>query len=444
MSVTVADAAGFAPGQLVLLDEDDYHTASWLPLPLRLGSPGTASFIWGTDRVVFQKHNPPEPTDDGFPESLTYFSRAGRPLNEIKEIVSVSGTTITFSTPVHTDYLRSRRAELTRFVRPHVRDAGVEDLAVLGGADGNIRFEAAAYSWVKNVETWLWLGNGISANDSFRVEIRDSYVHDTAWPQPGGGGYGLSLAFGSSEVLIENNAVLNVNKVMVVRSCGAGSVVGYNYMDNGFILYTTDWVEVGLNASHQVGSHHVLFEGNESWNYDSDNTHGNAFAITVFRNYLRGVRQSFPGMGNARTAGLMFGSWYHSFIGNVLGEPGKMNEWSYEDPADGTYWDGSSVWAPGAFVWKLGYDPIHWDQLADPKVRQTAFRNGNFDYKTNQIQWGRRSRKLQASLYLQSKPAFFGHNPWPWVDPVSGSKLGVLPAKLRVTDATPLNYPPLQ
>ena len=76
----------------------------------------------------------------------------------------------------------------------------------------------------------------------------------------------------------------------VVGSSGAGSVVGYNYMDNGYIFTTPDWVEVGLNGSHMVGGHHVLFEGNESFNYDSDNTHGNAIAMTVFRNHLTGRR----------------------------------------------------------------------------------------------------------------------------------------------------------
>ena len=92
----------------------------------------------------------------------------------------------------------------------------------------------------------------------------------------------------SSEVLIENNIVSTMNKVMVVKSSGAGSVVGYNYMDNVFIGNQPEWVEVGINGSHMVGGHHVLFEGNQSNNYDSDDTHGNAFAMTIFRNHLVG------------------------------------------------------------------------------------------------------------------------------------------------------------
>ena len=49
---------------------------------------------------------------------------------------------------------------------------------------------------------------------------------------------------------------------------------------------TPSWIEVGLNASHMVGPHHVLFEGNYGFNWDSDKTHGNAIYHTIFRNHL--------------------------------------------------------------------------------------------------------------------------------------------------------------
>lgn len=434
-TVTVKDAAaaGFAPGQFVLLDEDDYSTAAWTAVPPRKHS-NTNSTIWATDRIVFQRHNPSEQyVDDPFPDSLTWFSRAGRPLNELKEIVSVDGDTVTFSTPVHANYPQNRQPQLTRYTNEHVhiRDAGIESLAVSGGGDGNIRIEAAAYSWVKDVDDSMWLGEGIGVQHSFRVEIRDSSIHDGAWPQPGGAGYGISLAWGSSEVLIENNAVVNVNKVIVVRSCGAGSVLGYNYMDNGYIYTIPDWVEVGLNGSHMVGGHHLLFEGNESFNYDSDNTHGNAIAMTVFRNHLTGRRLSFSGMSNARGGGLMMGSWWHSFIGNVIGEAGRMDGWVYEDPGDGSQGNSTSEWGSAPAIWRFGYDPTHWEQAADPKVKSTALRDGNFDFLTNTVRWDREAQELPPSLYLRAKPAFFGDSPWPWVDPTGATKLGSLPARMR-------------
>ena len=44
---------------------------------------------------------------------------------------------------------------------------------------------------------------------------------------------------------------------------------------------------------------------------------------------------------------------------------------------------------------------------------------------------------LPDSLYLSSKPAFFGANPWPWVDPVGTTKLFTLPAKARWDSGKP-------
>jgi hypothetical protein len=423
-SVTVGSGGGFAAGQFVLLDEDEYNTGAWRGLPNRKGSPTTVT-IWASDRAVWQRHNPGAPEDDPFPAANGWFSRAGRPINEIKEVASVSGNVITFTTPLHISYRVSHAAQLTRYTGPnvHVRNAGVEDLTVHGGGNGNVRFECAAYCWMRNVEDTLWLGEGVAIDNSFRIEVRRSYIHDTAWPNPGGGGYAISFANGSSEALIEDNIVLQANKVMVARSSGAGSVVGYNYMDDGHIGYDPNWVEVGINGSHMVGSHHMLFEGNESFNYDSDNTHGNAIYHTVFRNHLSGYRRDYPGMGNARAGGLMYGSWWHSFVGNVMGTQGRTSGWAYEDP--GTPWGSSS------YIWRLGYDPIHWEQDPDPMVRSTVLREGNFDYVTNQVHWDTTARTLPPSLYLTSKPAFFGDDPWPWVDPTGTTKLGTLPARTR-------------
>jgi hypothetical protein len=140
-----------------------------------------------------------------------------------------------------------------------VVNAGVENLSVKGGSDGALNFASAAYSWAKNVKVTQWTGAGVQINSSFREEVRDSYIHQGSWPEPGGGGYAISMANGSSEALIENNVMTDANKVMVFRSSGTGSVVGYNYTDDGWIWDTQGWVEVGINASHMAGPHHGGF-----------------------------------------------------------------------------------------------------------------------------------------------------------------------------------------
>jgi hypothetical protein len=426
-SVRLATApASFSPGQIVLVDE--LSNASWQTDPLGRGQ------IWASPdfRVVYQRHNPSQSFDDPFPAAAGWFSRQDRPTAEVKEVARFDPATktLTFTTPLHISYRAAQSAQVYVFaaVDTHVKYAGVEDLKVTGGDDGQIRFERAAYSWAARIDNTAWLGEGFAVNYSFRVELRDSYVHTPVWMEPGGGSYNISLAHGSSEVLIENNISTDANKVMVARSAGAGSVVGYNYMDDGHIGSSPRWVEIGLNASHMVGPHHVLFEGNWGFNFDSDHTHGNSVYLTVFRNWLTGKRSHLSDDLPKRAAGVLgFGYWM-SFIGNVLGYPG-MQGWVYETGSLGT---------PAIFM--LGWDEFS-PHPTDPRVKQTVLREGNFDYVTNSVKWDTAAQTLPASLYKTAKPAFFGSNTWPWVDPLGSTKLYTLPAKARYDAGQPVPPP---
>jgi hypothetical protein len=450
-SVAVDNTAGLSPGQIVLLDEAS--KADWRPDPQGRGQ------IWASSdwRVVWQKHNPPIQFGDDFaPNEFpstpgragTWFARPDRPTAEVKQIAAISGNTITFTTPVHISYRRSHAAQVSPYTLRHVVNAGVEDLKLVGGDQGNLRFQWAASSWAKNIDNTVWHGEGFAIDSSFRIELREFYVHDAAWAQPGGGGYAISLSRGSSEVLIENGIAVRANKVMVVRSSGAGSVVGYNYMDMGYINTMGSWIEAGINASHMAGSHHVLFEGNESHNAESDHTHGNSIYLTFFRNYLRGVRAPFDNQAGGRIddaaqpenvpkrcAALMAYSYWMTFAGNVLGVPGQMDGWVYET----SFRDRK----PG--VWMLGWDGAE-PYPVDAQVAATALRMGNFDYLTNSVKWDPQIKPgpLPDSLYLKEKPAFFSAGKgyqWPWVDPLGTVKLHLLPAKARYDAGTPFRQP---
>ena len=453
-TVTVANAQDFRAGEFVLVDE--LSGASWQIDRLGRGQ------IWASPdyRVVWQLHDPRQSWDDPLVASTPtsgpaagWFSRPDRVIAEVKEIALVKDNTITFTSPLITDFPVSRLAQITRYTGNdvHVKDAGVEDLTVIGGSDGAIRFESAAYSWAKGVEVTVWTGEGVALDNSFRIEVRDSYVHDAAWAQPGGAGYAISLATGSAEALFENNIIIKANKVIVARSAGAGSVFGYNYVDNGYINTIEGWIEVGLNASHMVGSHHVLFEGNYGFNWDSDHTHGNATYHTVFRNYLRCLRSPFTNPfsgrivddakqtenGPRRCIGATGYSYWMSFIGNVLGAPGQMSGWTYDVVGR----NGMSKPA----IWLLGWDDVS-PQPYDPETVKTTLRHGNFDYLTNSVHWdlGIAERALPPSLYLSKKPEFFnagrGYH-WPWVDPNDATKLYTLPAKARFDASTPFVQP---
>src|SRR6267378_4423788 len=123
--------------------------------------------------------------------------------------------------------------------------------------------------------------------------------------------------------------------------------------------------------------------------------------------------------------------WY-SFIGNVLG---TANQSPY--PSTSYTYDAPFPWTDNPIgMWRLGYDPENWNAPPDPRVTGTVIREGNFDYATNQVHWSAVAQQLPSSLYLTTKPAWFGPNRWPWRDPTGTTKVHTLPARARF-DAMP-------
>jgi hypothetical protein len=116
-----------------------------------------------------------------------------------------------------------------------------------------------------------------------------------------------------------------------------------------------------------------------------------------------------------------------SFVGNVLGLPGEMG--GFVDEVQGE-------WYANAGIWLLGWDAED-PYPYDPQVAATAIRDGNYDYLNNEQRWLTSApESLPYSFYLADKPAFFGPNPWPWVDPTTGITY-TLPAKARFDGGTP-------
>lgn len=463
-TITVADASSFSVGQYVSLDEDQFFSGGWQNRPDANGLPN-AHQIWTADRVSWRLFNPPGPASDFAPgpidafgplgdqpqNALGFFSRGGgRVLGEIKQILSINGNQIRFTAPCHTTYRAGApyHAQLIGADTPFVVHAGIQDLTLANASSGAVQFNAAAHCWAKNIEVVEWLGHGVSFSLAYRCELRDSYVHYAAWPVPGGGGYGVSFQFNSSECLVENNIVGpggrtdptlpgGVNKCIVSNSAGAGCVIAYNYMTDSMIMdetgAATNWQETGINGSHWAGAHSMLFDGNKSVNADSDNTHGSSWRHTFFRNHLTGSRHAFGAVdgANERCFGLMFGSTFMAAVGNVLGEPGQMAGWI----SDGT------VFANPAQpqVWKIGYDPGDWAMDPDPTVLATLLSVENYDHRAS-ARTDPTGLALPPSLYRTTKPAFFGTQPWPGIDPVTGVASSS-PAELRFLAGTPNQVP---
>ena len=350
-TIQVASTSGFLVGQIVLLDESS--NLGWRPDWAFGGQ------VWSEPdyRITFNGHNPAQPNDQAGGKPPNYFCNDGcdRYIEEMKQIASIGsgpcpGTncTVTFDDPVMISYRTSLTARLSRFTQTFTTYAGLENMTLRNADYSDVRMVVCAYCWVKNVEDTISSNGTIWIVSGFRDQIEGVYDHMGAWPYSGGAGYNWTLDEGTSEVLIENSISMLNNKPMVMRKGGNGSVIAYNYVDDAFGASEGPNIESGINASHWMGTHHVLFEGNWSFSSDGDGTWGASPYQTYFRNRLTGYRSKFtdyinnivyddinnlPG-GNypLRAASLASYYYWHSFIGNVLGAPGHTDAahgWTY-------------------------------------------------------------------------------------------------------------------
>jgi hypothetical protein len=451
-SLTLVSNPGIRVGEIVLIDMNTDNDPDVVYGP-SFGPPGDGSRRW--------------------------FIRQDRSLNQLMEVTAVNGNVITFDTPFHITFTTANQAQLTRYPGPFLRQVGVENLFVWGGMggdySGNIAVSDCAYCWVRNVEAAWSVGTSIGFYSTFRSVLRDSFIHETPDPNPGGAGYLSGLAYGASDNLLENNIMWYGNKEIVMRGTGGGNVVAYNYMDDSFGSTYPQSSEAGLNAGHYTTPHMELLEGNYSQNFTGDDYWGNSIYITVFRNWLSTSRAAHPPLNtydfilNGK-CDILYGdyegrfavsvgaySFYQSFIGNVLGMNGQRllsNPYHSQSCFDGVQTafteqvttsaqndtrrnaDAVAMWVFGPYQASVHTSCACWT-FVDSAI-STQLRQGNWDWVTKAQHWygvggttdgaGGSPVTIPNSFYLSTKPAFFGSKPWPWVDPTSGTTY-TLPAK---------------
>src|SRR5882724_9580015 len=405
--------------------------------------------------------------------SRRWFMRQDRSLNQMMEVTAVNGNTITFATPFHITFQTANAAQLSRYAQAVTHGIGIEDIFFYGGMGGdwhgNVAMSLCAYCWIKHVEGTWSQGSDIGLYGTYRSELRDSYLHESSDPNPGGGGYLVSLNYGASDNLVENNIMWSGNKEIVMRATGGGNVIAYNYMDDSFGSGYPSLPEAGLNAGHNTTPHMELLEGNYSQNYTGDAFWGNSIYITVFRNQLSGIRAARPplntytlngggtifpymDLGGRTSAHVQAHSFYTNFVGNVLGFSGQtlLNYSSATYSSSQTSWQFEAINAdvPDSIVsmWNIGEQQNPNGNVWVATTYQTQLRDGNWDWVTKSQSWlglgGTQASPLGTpktipnSLYLSSTPAFFGSNTWPWVDPATGATF-TLPAKARFSSGNP-------
>ena len=145
------DASGFDAAAKPLLASDALKETATLQVASATG------FVAGDLALVDQQDT--SEVSEG--DCTTIFKRvANYGVSERVEIASVSGTTLTLTTPLHWTFKTAQAAHVSRVAQPATKWAGLEDILVQGGKPGGypgqnagaIDVSNAAYSWVKNVQ----------------------------------------------------------------------------------------------------------------------------------------------------------------------------------------------------------------------------------------------------------------------------------------------------
>jgi len=511
-TIQVASTTGFSVGQIVLLDEASNFgwQTSWI-------WPGETQWSPPDYRLTWRAQNPTCQGDDKdcsggstAPSIPCYFNYNNAECNyytsEIKQIASIGagpcpGTncTITFNSPVMIAYRIAHSAHVAPLygglpgsnqgANPPVTYAGLESMTLQNADGGSVTMGACAYCWIKNEEDTIYLGyytrGSIGIVGGFRDQLEEVYTHKGVWPAPGGAGYNWSIDLGSSEILVENSISMQADKVDVMREGGAGSVIAYNYFDESICGGCSGETEDGMNASHWLGDHHVLFEGNWTYQASSDPVWGSQNYITFMRNLVTGFRTPFydyydgfqindftdtPGTvayNGITGVQIVLGDYWYSFIGNVIGTPGQMSGWIYNTDIT----NDRAIWDVGTIETGDGthFDLEVWSQQSNASACVSAsgdqcpmIRYGNYDYLNNAIaDPASPVGTIPNSFYTSTEPAFFSTGSgytWPWVTPTGSSQIQTgpttsacttnvggrcsgLPAKARMDNGTPFVQP---
>jgi hypothetical protein len=403
------------------------------------------------DFVIMDQRDDPSINKKGLQDNCSWLKRREhgylRSVSQTLEIKSIKGKQLTLESPIHYNYKAAFYPEIYKVSGTEtgvVKYAGIEDLYLYRTADSKeqgdmILLQTAAYSWIRNVETYMVSGRHICLRNCYRCVVRDSYVHHAWNYKSGGHAYGICVSEHSSNCLVENNISYHVNSFVSYENSGGGNVFGYNYGADAIILPEKDWQPAGI-LNHCSFSNMELVEGNWVHHMSLDNYHGGTGYMTFFRNYVNGEQLSFgkTNVRNVTAFDITANNYFTNIVGNVLLNPGISGVYELYNVKDGC--NSKSAYIIGY------YDSCESGLGTDPEVYGNILRHGNFDYITNSTRWdpGNKDHVLPASLYLTSKPAFLKDKPWPPIGPDLTPMYIDIPAKERfekMPDNTPSDAP---
>lgn len=391
-----------------------------------------------------------------------------RARGQIVLVTAVSGTTLTISPALYTNYgtAAGTSPALAYYFQPGAIHAGVENLQTYSNGTGYSQvynLTACRECWVKGVFNNYADADHADLYWSYHSEIRDSYFSNAYLHTPGTSDSQVDLANMTSATLVENNIFERLHIGVMMEWGAAGNVVGYNYEIGNFDSGSLNVILAFIDF-HGAHPQFNLFEGNIGNNITMDSFWGTGSNNTVFRNQFRGTDT----LASPETAGRHVVNWasttlaFQQMVGEQLAFPHTNNNsvGNVHGSADastaarnGKYNSGTAPFtstilpsATRSYEYLFSAISVGYNTGSDSngasvasfsggpgpttgywvgKASGTLFQHGNYDIASNSIIWKAGvTQTLPASFYRGAKPSWFGSVPWPPIGPeVTGGNI---------------------
>jgi hypothetical protein len=269
-------------------------------------------------------------------------------------------------------------------------------------------------------------------------EMAHCIAHDCS-STGGGDGYALRQMMTSHSLVYD--CIDWMDHSGLVPGGGCGNVFAYNY--SHCVTSGSPGYMLSSYGHHTYYCYLNLWEGNIGPEFIGDSWWGNGGFQTLLRNKFDMVEPN-PAIDvgydqNINCIQICRGNYFYIAAGNVIGDP--LNASQLSDPI---YYQKIPFIGPEtadrahtANIWKNGYPVNTWEGFNgttyDAYVDETLVRHGNFDYLTLTEDWDPAipSHAIPQSLYLASKPSWFGSLAWPGIGPDVSGRYNDNPAKAR-------------
>ena len=347
-------------------------------------------------------------------EGCSYCSRqlGARAQQQNTKITAINGNTVTISPALYTDYVASRNPQ-AYWWGSSAEMCGVEDLILdhtYSSSQYGIAFADYYNCWAQNIQSFNANIAHCYTSQGARAEVGHSYFYGTQ--RAGSSSYGVLWTYSSAN-LCEDNMFEHITTSIMQGATSSGCANSYNYTLDQYYPGSPGWMMAGI-ATHAAHNHFNLFEGNYANAVNLDFIHGSGGYNTIFRNRLPGWE---PGKtSNLHSVSAESNNRYINVVGNILGT--VHHHVVYADLAPGAITETS--------IYKLGFFSSYASHSPDLLVASTILQHGNWDNVTQGIVWDAFTpdHAIPPSLYLASKPSWFGNLTWP---PFDSARPGAAP-----------------